>query len=58
MRNARLWRALLGVEKTVVEEVEFDEDEPGGGCARVRPVRARVVGAGSVGAGAAGYDAG
>ena len=27
MQNATLWRALLGVEKTVVEEVEFDEDE-------------------------------
>ncbi len=27
MRNATVWRALLGVEKTVVEEVEFDEDE-------------------------------
>ena len=26
MRNARVWRALLGVEKTVVEAVEFDED--------------------------------
>ena len=27
MRNATLWRALLGVEKTVVEDIEFDEDE-------------------------------
>ncbi len=27
MRNTSLWGALLGVEKTVVEEVEFDEDE-------------------------------
>ncbi len=27
MRNATVWRALLGVEKTVIEEVEFDEDE-------------------------------
>lgn len=27
MRNASLWSALLGVEKTVVESVEFDEDE-------------------------------
>ncbi len=31
MRNASLWRALLGVEKTVVEDVEFDEDA---GCRR------------------------
>ena len=27
MRNATLWRALLGIEKAVVEDVEFDEDE-------------------------------
>ena len=25
MQNATLWRALLGVEKTVVEDIEFDE---------------------------------
>ena len=25
MQNATLWRAVLGVEKTVVEDVEFDE---------------------------------
>lgn len=29
MRNASLWRGLLGVEQTVVEEVEFDPDGPG-----------------------------
>ena len=27
MRNATLWRGLLGVERTVVEGMEFDEDE-------------------------------
>ena len=27
MQNATLWRALLGVEKTVIEDIEFDEDE-------------------------------
>lgn len=27
MRDVSLWRALLGVEKTVIEQVEFDEDE-------------------------------
>ena len=27
MRNASLWRALLGVDKTVVEDIEFDPDE-------------------------------
>ncbi len=26
MRDASLWRALLGVEKAVIEEIEFDED--------------------------------
>ena len=26
MREASLWRALLGVDKTVVERVEFDEE--------------------------------
>ena len=25
MRNARVWHALLGVEKAVIEEIEFDE---------------------------------
>ena len=25
MRNVSLWRALLGVEKTVIEDIEFDE---------------------------------
>ena len=44
MRNASLWRALLGVEKTVVEGVEFDEDEQVL-VAQVRPTarRARPV---------------
>ena len=27
MQNASLWRGVLGVEKTVVEDVEFDDDE-------------------------------
>lgn len=27
MRNATLWCALLGVEKTVIESVEYVEDE-------------------------------
>jgi transposase len=39
VRNARVWRALLGVEKAVIERVGFDEQ-----CqalvAHVRPVRA------------------
>jgi len=27
VRSTTVWPALLGVEKTVVERVEFDEDE-------------------------------
>ena len=27
VRDVRLWRGLLGVERTVIEGVEFDEDE-------------------------------
>ncbi len=27
MQNVTLWRVLLGVEKTVVEEIAYDEDE-------------------------------
>lgn len=38
MRNATLWRALLGVERTVIEEVEYDESE-GVMVAYVRPTR-------------------
>ena len=38
MRNARLWHALLGVEKTVVEAIGFVEDEQVL-IARVRPSR-------------------
>jgi transposase len=38
VQNATLWRALLGVEKTVVEGIEFDEDEQAL-VAYVRPTR-------------------
>lgn len=38
MRSARLWARLLGVERTVVEGVEFDE-ELGALVVAVRPVR-------------------
>ena len=41
MRNVRLWRGLLGVDKrTVIEDLEFDEQGAGGAelvVARVRP---------------------
>ena len=57
MQNATLWRALLGVEKTVVEDVEFDEDE-GVLVAHVR-LRRRARGrCGRCGRPSPGYDAG
>jgi transposase len=46
VQNATIWRALLGVEKTVVEDIEFDEDEELL-VAHVRP-RARARGSGPV----------
>ena len=43
MRNVRLWRGLLGVDKrTVIEDIEFDEEGADGAqlvVARVRPGR-------------------
>ncbi len=27
MRDATLWRALVGVEKTFIESIEYDEDK-------------------------------
>ena len=38
VRNGRVWAGLLGVEKTTIERVEFDEDQ-GLLIAHVRPVR-------------------
>ena len=40
MRNVRVWRTLLGVEKTVVEGVEFEGDGGGQLIVRVRAARA------------------
>jgi len=39
VRNARLWRTLLGVEKTLVDDVDFD-DEAGVLVVAVRPMKA------------------
>ena len=37
MRNVRLWRGLLGVDKrTVIEDIEFAEEDGGAGAARTR----------------------
>ncbi len=57
MRGVRLWRELLGVERTVIEDVEFDQ---GTGCviARVRPRRGARGRCGRCGCKAAGYDRG
>ncbi len=57
MRNASLWRALLGVEKTVVEEIEYDEDAEVV-VAHVRPARASKGRCGRCGSRAAWYDRG
>ena len=42
VRNGRLWAGLLGVEKTTVGRVEFDEDR-GLLVAHVRPARGEAV---------------
>ncbi|TAN32021.1 ISL3 family transposase [bacterium] len=57
MRNARVWRALLGVEKAVIEGVEFDEDEQLL-VVRARPVRGERGRCGVCRRRCAGYDAG
>ena len=57
MRNASLWRALLGVENTVIEEIEFDEDAEVV-VAHVRPRRAGRGRCGRCGTRASWYDPG
>ena len=57
MRKSTLWGALLGVENTVVEGVEFDEDEQAL-IARVRPRKTRRERCGVCGRKAAAYDRG
>jgi transposase len=57
VRDASLWRALLGVEKTVIEDIEFDADA-GVVVAHVRPARASKGRCGTCGARAAWYDRG
>jgi transposase len=57
VRSASVWRALLGVEKTVVEDLEFDQDE----CllvARVRPTASARSRCGRCGRRSPGYDGG
>ena len=57
MRNARLWVALLGVTKTTVQRVEFDEDRDVL-VAHVRPMRSARGRCGRCGRRSPGYDAG
>ena len=57
MRGARLWARLLGVEKTVVERVAFDEDE-GVIVASVRPARGQRRRCGVCQRRSPGYDQG
>jgi len=57
VRDVSLWRALLGVEKTVIERVEFDEDaELLVVC--VRPTKRQCGRCGVCGRRSPGYDAG
>ena len=57
MRDLSLWRGVLGVEKTVIERVEFDEDVELV-VAHVRPTAAARSRCGICGRRARGYDAG
>ncbi len=57
MQNASIWRALLCVENTVVEDVEFD-DEARVFVAHVRPRRAGRGRCGTCGSRASWYDRG
>lgn len=57
MQNATLWRGLLGVEKTVVEDIELDEDE-GVLVASVRPTRRAASRCGRCQRRCPGYDQG
>jgi transposase len=57
VQNATLWRALLGVEKTVVEDIEYDEDQQVL-VAHVRPKQQAARRCGRCRRRAPGYDRG
>jgi transposase len=57
VRNASVWARLLGVERAVVERVEFDEDEGLLVC-HVRPVKAESSRCGICRRRCGGYDGG
>ena len=64
MRNVRLWRGLLGVDKrTVIEDIEFDEETDGAQlvvarCGREAGFRAAVAAAAAGRPGMTGVRAG
>jgi transposase len=57
VRSARVWKRLLGVEHTVVEQVLYDEED-GAVIAMVRPTRSRRGRCGVCGRKCRGYDQG
>ncbi|MDJ0396214.1 ISL3 family transposase [Rhodococcus sp. G-MC3] len=57
MQNASLWRTVLGVENTVVEDIEFNDDAQAI-VAQVRPARATRGRCGACGSRASWYDRG
>jgi transposase len=57
VRSGRVWAGLLGVEKTVVERVEFDEQQ-GVLVVHARPARGRRYRCGVCGRRCPGYDQG
>ena len=57
MRSASLWKGLLGVERTVIEDVEFDEDA-GVLVGHVRPRKGARQRCGRCGRRAPWYDRG
>jgi transposase len=57
VQNATLWRALLGIENTVIEDIEFDQDEQLL-VAHVRPRKRARSRCGRCGRGSPAYDRG
>ena len=58
MRASKVWRQLLGVERTVIERVELDEDDEGVIVVHVRPFTSVTGRCGVCGRRAPGYDQG
>ena len=64
MRGSRVWRVLLGLDKTVIETVELDEGQDTGSdddlvlVARVHPTRSARSRCGRCGRKCRGYDGG